>query len=120
MALCFFFLFIITLCAPDINFQVVLEQKLTLFIDDPLKVSGLEKNEDWVKFGYGYYVGAPWVVGQLKGNTYDNKVGIMSRSLPLASTLGPSHCCVRIPWYLLLACSQLDQIIERLPYNMSQ
>lgn len=50
--------------------QVVLEKKLTLFIDDPLKMPGLEKNEDWVKFGYGYYVGAPWTVGQLKGMTH--------------------------------------------------
>ena len=49
------------------SFQVVLEKKLTLFIDDPLKVPGLEKNEDWVKYGYGYYVGAPWVVGQIRG-----------------------------------------------------
>ena len=48
--------------------QVVLEKKLTLFIDDPLKMPGLEKNEDWVKFGYGYYVGAPWVVGQIRGS----------------------------------------------------
>ena len=30
-------------------------------------MSGIEKNEDWVKFGYGYYVGAPWTVGQLRG-----------------------------------------------------
>ena len=50
--------------------QVVLEKKLTLFIDDPLKMPGLEKNEDWVKFGYGYYVGAPWIVGQIKGMTH--------------------------------------------------
>ena len=28
---------------------------------------GLEKNEDYVKFGYGYYVGAPWIVGDTKG-----------------------------------------------------
>ena len=49
--------------------QVVLEKRETLFIEDPLKVPGLEKNNDWVKFGYGYYVGTPWVAGQLKGNT---------------------------------------------------
>ena len=47
--------------------QVAIERQQTLFIDDPTKYPGLEKNEDWVKFGYGYYVGAPWVVGQTKG-----------------------------------------------------
>ena len=47
--------------------QVAIERRETLFIDDPTKFPGLEKNEDWVKFGYGYYVGAPWVVGQTKG-----------------------------------------------------
>ena len=47
--------------------KVAIEKKQTLFIDDPTKVPGLEKNEDWVKFGYGYYVGAPWVFGELKG-----------------------------------------------------
>ena len=39
--------------------QVAIEKKMTLFIDDPTKAPGLEKNEDWAKFGYGYYVGAP-------------------------------------------------------------
>ena len=47
--------------------QVAIERRETMFIDDPSKHPGLEKNEDWVKFGYGYYVGAPWVVGQTKG-----------------------------------------------------
>ena len=47
--------------------KVAIEKKQTLFIDDPTKVPGLEKNEDWVKFGYGYYVGAPGVFGELKG-----------------------------------------------------
>ena len=50
-----------------ITIQVALEKKSTLFIDDPTKIPGLERNEDWVKFGYGYYVGAPWVVGQTRG-----------------------------------------------------
>ena len=40
--------------------QVALEKNETLFIDDPAKFPGLEKNEDFVKFGYGYYIGAPW------------------------------------------------------------
>ncbi len=52
---------------PHTHIQVVLEKKQTLFIDDPTKVPGLEKNNDWVKYGYGYYVGAPWIVGQIKG-----------------------------------------------------
>ena len=51
--------------------QVAIERKQSLFIDDPLAIPGLEKNEDWVKFGYGYYVGAPWVVGQTKGECVD-------------------------------------------------
>ena len=38
-----------------------------MFIDDPTKFPGLEKNEDYIKFGYGYYVGAPWIVGDTKG-----------------------------------------------------
>ena len=50
------------------NYKVAIEKKETLFISDPTSVPGLEKNEDYVKFGYGYYVGAPWAVGQLKGN----------------------------------------------------
>ena len=53
---------------------MAIEKKSTLFIDDPLKVPGLEKNEDWVKFGYGYYVGAPWVVGQTKGEVGEGGV----------------------------------------------
>ena len=47
--------------------QVAIEKRETLFINDPTEVPGLEKNEDWVKFGYGYYVGAPWTVGQTTG-----------------------------------------------------
>ena len=39
--------------------QVAIERRETLFIDDPSKHPELEKNRDWVKFGYGYYVGAP-------------------------------------------------------------
>ena len=60
-------LLLVKLTLLDVFLQVVLENKVTLFIDDPLKVPGVEKNEDWVKFGYGYYVGAPWNVGQLRG-----------------------------------------------------
>ena len=47
--------------------QVAIENKKTLFIDDPNKFPGLEKNEDYIKYGYAYYVGAPWVVGQTRG-----------------------------------------------------
>ncbi len=47
--------------------QVAIETRQTLFIDDPTTMPGLEKNEDYVKFGYGYYVGAPWIVGDTKG-----------------------------------------------------
>lgn len=46
---------------------MAIERKETLFIDDPTKFPGLEKNEDFVKFGYGYYLGAPWVVGGTRG-----------------------------------------------------
>lgn len=47
--------------------QVALEKEETLYIDDPALYPGLEENEDYVKFGYGYYVGAPWRCGQVKG-----------------------------------------------------
>ena len=47
--------------------QVAIERKETLYVDDPSKIPELEHNEDFVKFGYGYYVGAPWAVGQLRG-----------------------------------------------------
>ena len=47
--------------------QVAIERKETLFIDDPTQFPGLEKNEDYVKFGYGYYLGAPWAVGDTRG-----------------------------------------------------
>ena len=53
--------------------KVAIEKKETLFISDPTSIPGLEKNEDYVKFGYGYYVGAPWIVGQLRGN--DKTIG---------------------------------------------
>ena len=44
-----------------------MERKSTLFVDDPTKIPGLERNEDWVKFGYGHYVGAPWIVRETQG-----------------------------------------------------
>lgn len=47
--------------------QVAIERKETLFIDDPSQFPGLEKNEDYVKYGYGYYLGAPWAVGDTRG-----------------------------------------------------
>ena len=47
--------------------QVTIERKETLFIDDPSQFLGLEKNEDYVKYGYGYYLGAPWAVGDTRG-----------------------------------------------------
>lgn len=40
--------------------QVALTSDSTLFIDDPSTFPGLEENEDYVKFGYGYYIGTPW------------------------------------------------------------
>ena len=46
---------------------MAVEQKKTLFIQDPLKIPGLQKNVDWVEFGYGQYIGAPWIVGETKG-----------------------------------------------------
>ena len=30
-----------------------------------------------MKYGYGYYVGAPWVVGQMKGITYNHYYNII-------------------------------------------
>ena len=47
--------------------QVAIERKETLFIDDPSQFPGLEMNEDYVKYGYGYYLGAPWAVGDTRG-----------------------------------------------------
>ena len=49
-------------------FQFAIEKKATLYIDGPAEIPGpLKQNNDYVKFGYGYYVGAPWVAGQTKG-----------------------------------------------------
>ena len=47
--------------------QVAIERKATLFVDDPTKIPELEKNNDWVKYGLGNYIGAPWVVRETKG-----------------------------------------------------
>ena len=48
--------------------QVVIEKGQTLFFDGPEKRFPELKNcNDWVKYGYGYYIGVPWSVGQLKG-----------------------------------------------------
>lgn len=47
---------------------MAIERRETLFFDGPDKFpTSLKNNEDYTKFGYGYYLGAPWVVGQVKG-----------------------------------------------------
>ena len=50
-----------------IHVQLAINKKITLFVEDPTKIPGLEQNFDWVEFGYGHYVGAPWSVGQVNG-----------------------------------------------------
>ena len=79
--------------------QVAIEKKQSLFIDDPAKIPGLEKNEDWVKFGYGYYVGAPWVVGQTKGST-SSVLDLLEGVQELFS----SHFSMKSPWNLTFLC----------------
>ena len=54
--------------------QVAIERKETLFVEDPTQFPGLEKNEDYIKYGYGYYVGAPWIVGDTRGK-FDGERG---------------------------------------------
>eukprot|EP00656_Telonema_subtile_P046532 TRINITY_DN53015_c0_g1_i1.p1 TRINITY_DN53015_c0_g1~~TRINITY_DN53015_c0_g1_i1.p1 ORF type:complete len:156 (+),score=41.72 TRINITY_DN53015_c0_g1_i1:126-593(+) len=56
--------------------QVALENNETLFIDDPSKFPGLEKNEDYIKFGYGYYIGAPW---RQKRGTLTGTIAVMEK-----------------------------------------
>lgn len=47
---------------------MAIENKTTLFLDGPDNFpAGLQDNEDYKKFGYGYYLGAPWSVGQING-----------------------------------------------------
>lgn len=56
------------------DMQVVVEKGQTLFFDGPEKRFPELKNcNDWVKFGYGYYIGVPWSVGQLKGTYHVNQ-----------------------------------------------
>eukprot|EP01095_Lingulamoeba_sp_RSL-Kostka_P001474 TRINITY_DN1205_c0_g1_i1.p1 TRINITY_DN1205_c0_g1~~TRINITY_DN1205_c0_g1_i1.p1 ORF type:complete len:266 (-),score=101.67 TRINITY_DN1205_c0_g1_i1:1022-1819(-) len=47
--------------------QVAVERGETLFIEDLSQFPDLSNNEDFVKFGYGYYLGAVWVHKQMKG-----------------------------------------------------
>ena len=65
--------------------QVALVEGKTLFIDDPTKFPGLEKNEDYVKYGYGYYIGAPW---RQRGGTLTGTIAIMEK---VAGKFKPEH-----------------------------
>lgn len=47
--------------------QVAIEKKASLFVNDPTKVPGLEKNDLYLKLGYGYYAGVPWTAGHNRG-----------------------------------------------------
>ena len=50
------------------SIQVVMEERKTMFFNDPTDLPpGLRNNEDHVKYGYSYYIGAPWVVGDIRG-----------------------------------------------------
>ena len=52
-----------------------MEKNETLFFDGPEKrFQELKNCSDWVKFGYGYYIGAPWSVRQLRGRNELNDV----------------------------------------------
>ncbi|GMI06311.1 hypothetical protein TrLO_g12002 [Triparma laevis f. longispina] len=57
--------------------QVALTTDSTFFVDDPSAVPGLEENEDYVKFGYGYYIGAPW--RQRGGRWLTGTVAVMEK-----------------------------------------
>jgi glutaredoxin 3 len=59
--------------------QVAIDRKITLYVDDPTKMPGLEQTEDWVKFGYNHYLGAPWSVGQVNGTVVamEKQAGIL-------------------------------------------
>ena len=46
---------------------MALERNSSLFVSDPTKVAGLEKNDLMLVFGYSYYAGAPWTVGHHRG-----------------------------------------------------
>lgn len=46
---------------------MAIEKKASLFVNDPTKVPGLEKNDLYLKLGYGYYAGVPWTAGHSKG-----------------------------------------------------
>ena len=49
------------------NLQVALEKNESLFLTDPTKVPGLEQNDLMLTYGYSYYAGTPWTVGQNRG-----------------------------------------------------
>lgn len=68
--------------------QVALEKGETLFIDDPTKFPGLEKNEDYTKFGYGYYIGSPW---RQRGGTLSGTIAVMEK---VPGKFKPEHVAV--------------------------
>eukprot|EP00008_Paramoeba_atlantica_P008325 CAMPEP_0201481212 /NCGR_PEP_ID=MMETSP0151_2-20130828/5510_1 /ASSEMBLY_ACC=CAM_ASM_000257 /TAXON_ID=200890 /ORGANISM="Paramoeba atlantica, Strain 621/1 / CCAP 1560/9" /LENGTH=152 /DNA_ID=CAMNT_0047863297 /DNA_START=450 /DNA_END=905 /DNA_ORIENTATION=- len=48
--------------------QIAIERGETVFFDGPENFpSSIEKNEDFVKFGYGFYIGASWDYDQIQG-----------------------------------------------------
>eukprot|EP00992_Anisonema_acinus_P007109 TRINITY_DN274_c0_g1_i1.p1 TRINITY_DN274_c0_g1~~TRINITY_DN274_c0_g1_i1.p1 ORF type:complete len:276 (-),score=63.34 TRINITY_DN274_c0_g1_i1:81-908(-) len=66
--------------------QMALENNETMFVDDPSKVPGLEKNEDYLKFGYGYYIGAPW--RQKGGTSLTGTIAVMEK---VPNKIKPEH-----------------------------
>lgn len=47
---------------------MVMQEKKTFFFDDLSNLpKELRSNIDLVKYGYGYYIGAPWSVKDMRG-----------------------------------------------------
>lgn len=62
--------------------QVVVERGETVFVDGIENApDGLKENEDFVKFGYGYYLGAVWKHGQMSGTAVamEKKAGVLKK-----------------------------------------
>ena len=53
--------------------KVALGTSSTVYVDDPTKIPGCEKNLD-VQLGYQYYIGAPWFADQMKGTSYGSYI----------------------------------------------
>ena len=84
-------------------FQFAIEKKATLYIDGPAEIPGpLKQNNDYVKFGYGYYVGAP------SGWQDKPRVGQQYLSYIASSRNDIRHGCV---WLCVVVWSTL-QILQ--------